>query len=86
MHTQRCRRPVLLVLSLCCSGCCICWLVTLPDAQARLHVILSFLQLVAIVIPDPDYLLPWARERGLPKDMGQLCSNPQVSWVGGRHA
>ena len=35
-------------------------------------------QLVAVVVPDPDYLLPWAGERGLPKDLGALCTHPQV--------
>ena len=35
-------------------------------------------QLVAIAVPDPEYLLPWAAERGLPKDLGVLCSHPQV--------
>lgn len=34
--------------------------------------------LVAVAIPDPEYLLPWARERGLPKDPAELCRNPQV--------
>ena len=35
-------------------------------------------QLVAIVVPDPDYLLPWAKERGLPNDIAALCTHPQV--------
>jgi long-chain acyl-CoA synthetase len=33
-------------------------------------------QLVALVVPDPDYLLPWARERGLPSDLPSLCADP----------
>jgi long-chain acyl-CoA synthetase len=33
---------------------------------------------VAVVIPDPDYLLPWAKERGLPADLAALCQHPQV--------
>ncbi|KAL4422662.1 hypothetical protein ABPG75_008859 [Micractinium tetrahymenae] len=35
-------------------------------------------QLVAVAIPDPEYLLPWARERGLPRDLAELCRHPQV--------
>jgi long-chain acyl-CoA synthetase len=35
-------------------------------------------QLVALVVPDPDYLLPWARERGLPPNLPALCSDPTV--------
>lgn len=35
-------------------------------------------QLVAVVVPDPDYLLPWAGERGLTRDLAELCKNPQV--------
>lgn len=35
-------------------------------------------QLVAVVVPDPEYLLPWAAERGLPKDLGTLCNTPVV--------
>nr|QIQ49563.1 long-chain acyl-CoA synthetase 5 [Chromochloris zofingiensis] len=33
-------------------------------------------QLVAVVVPDPEVLLPWARERGLPQDMPALCREP----------
>ena len=29
-------------------------------------------QLVAIVVPDPEYLLPWAKERGLGQDLKQV--------------
>ena len=35
-------------------------------------------QLVAVVVPDPDYLLPWARERGLAQDLPSLCADPAV--------
>jgi long-chain acyl-CoA synthetase len=38
-------------------------------------------QLVAVVIPDPEYLLPWARERGLGRDPAELCNNGQASWL-----
>jgi hypothetical protein len=31
-----------------------------------------------VVIPDPEYLLPWAKERGLPNDLAALCRHPQV--------
>ncbi len=34
--------------------------------------------LVGIVVPDPETLLPWARERGLPQDMPSLCNDPAV--------
>lgn len=29
-------------------------------------------QLVAVVVPDPEYLLPWAKERGLSQDLKQV--------------
>lgn len=34
--------------------------------------------LVAIVHPDPDYILVWAKERGLPQDMAALCQDNGV--------
>ena len=34
--------------------------------------------LVAIVHPDPDYILLWAKERGLPQDMAALCQDNGV--------
>ena len=37
------------------------------------------MQLVAVVIPDPEYLLPWAKERGLGRDAAELCNNGQAS-------
>jgi long-chain acyl-CoA synthetase len=36
-------------------------------------------QLVAVVVPDPDTLFPWAASRGLPQDLEKLCSNPVVN-------
>jgi len=36
-------------------------------------------KLVAIVVPDPEYLLPWAAQRNLPQDMNQLCANSHVA-------
>lgn len=35
--------------------------------------------LVAIVSPDPDYILQWAKERGLPQDLGALCKDSGVN-------
>lgn len=35
-------------------------------------------QLVAIIVPDPEYLLPWAKERGLGQDLKALCGHQQV--------
>jgi long-chain acyl-CoA synthetase len=35
-------------------------------------------QLVAVVVPDPEVLLPWARERNLPQDMPALCQEKAV--------
>ena len=35
--------------------------------------------LVAVVSPDPDYLLAWAAERGLPQDLGALCRDAGVT-------
>lgn len=35
-------------------------------------------QLVAVVVPDPEFLLPWARDRGLPQDMPSLCRESAV--------
>ena len=34
--------------------------------------------LVAVVVPDPETLLPWAASRGLPQDMKRLTSDPSV--------
>ena len=35
-------------------------------------------QLVAVVVPDPDALIPWATARKLPKDLKQLCAHRTV--------
>ena len=35
-------------------------------------------KLVAIVVPDPETLLPWAAARDLPQDLKQLCDSPAV--------
>ena len=35
-------------------------------------------QLVAVVVPDPDALLPWAKAHGLGGDVAALCANPAV--------
>jgi long-chain acyl-CoA synthetase len=34
--------------------------------------------LVAVVSPDPDYIVQWAKERGLPQDVGTLCQDSGV--------
>mmetsp|Transcript_35882 Transcript_35882/g.79890 ORF Transcript_35882/g.79890 Transcript_35882/m.79890 type:complete len:699 (+) Transcript_35882:158-2254(+) len=35
--------------------------------------------LVALVVPDPEVLLPWAKERNLPQDIAALCADPHVT-------
>ena len=35
--------------------------------------------LVAVVVPDPETLLPWAAGRGMPKDLNKLCAEPSVA-------
>lgn len=35
-------------------------------------------QLVSVVVPDPDTLLPWAAKKGLSQDIGELCKNKAV--------
>jgi long-chain acyl-CoA synthetase len=35
-------------------------------------------QLVAVVVPDPDHLLPWAASRGMAREMDVLCKNKAV--------
>ncbi len=35
--------------------------------------------LVAILVPDPDFLLPWAKERGLLGDLPALCADARVA-------
>jgi long-chain acyl-CoA synthetase len=34
--------------------------------------------LVAIVVPDPDVLFPYAKEKGLPEDLPALCKNDSI--------
>ena len=36
-------------------------------------------QLVAVAVPDPDVLLPWASERGMAKDLPTLCGDAAVA-------
>lgn len=36
-------------------------------------------QLVAAVVPDPEVLLPWAAERGLPQELAALCRDKKVA-------
>jgi long-chain acyl-CoA synthetase len=35
-------------------------------------------KLVAVVVPDPDTLLPWAAARDLPQDLKLLCETADV--------
>lgn len=32
---------------------------------------------LGVVVPDPDVVLPWAKARGLPQDLEQLCREPE---------
>jgi long-chain acyl-CoA synthetase len=34
--------------------------------------------LVAVLVPDPDFLSEWAKERGKPNDLAQLASDPEL--------
>ena len=36
-------------------------------------------QLVAVVVPDPEALQPWAASRKLTQDMTALCNDPKVN-------
>ena len=40
-------------------------------------------ELVAIVVPDPEMLLPWAKERHMSDDLVKLCADPHVNAVRG---
>jgi long-chain acyl-CoA synthetase len=35
--------------------------------------------LIAVVVPDPEVLLPWAKETGKEEDLEKLCSDPEVN-------
>ena len=47
-------------------------------AQAFVHGDSLKPQLVAVVVPDPETLLPWAASRSLPKDLVALCKDASV--------
>ena len=34
-------------------------------------------ELVGIVVPDPDFALPWAKQHGLPEDLAALAADPK---------
>jgi long-chain acyl-CoA synthetase len=36
-------------------------------------------QLVSVVVPDPEVLLPWAKERNMSQDLGRLMADPAVN-------
>ena len=35
-------------------------------------------KLVAVIVPDPEVLLPWAEARSLPNKLEELCQNSSV--------
>ena len=47
-------------------------------AQSFIHGDSLKPQLVAVVVLDPEVLLPWAKENGLGADLAALCDNPVV--------
>ena len=48
-------------------------------AQSFVHGNSLQAQLVAVVVPDPEHLLPWAAARKLPGDLKALCANKVVA-------
>jgi hypothetical protein len=45
-----------------------------PDPPLHLPPLLQ----VAVVVPDPEVLLPWAKDRGMSQDLAQLCREAAV--------
>lgn len=47
-------------------------------AQAFVHGDSLQAKLVCIVVLDPEVVVPWAKEKGLPEDIAALCNHPDV--------